>query len=191
MHRDLVARHSEPWRAYHVLAHVEHCLDELDRVRELACDADAVEAALWFHDAVYVPGRADNEARSARLARETLAAGGADERRQDVVARLILATRHGAPAEGADERLIADVDLAILGADPARFDAYERDVRREYAAVPAPVFRARRAELLQGFLDRPQIYGTEPLRKRYEAAARRNLARSIAALGGASTVRGD
>lgn len=191
MHRDLVARHSEPWRAYHMLAHVEHCLDELARVRDFARDADSLEAALWFHDAVYVPGRADNEARSADLAREILAAGGVDERRQAVIARLVLATGHAAAAEGGDERLIADVDLSILGADPARFDAYERDVRREYAAVPATIFRARRAELLQGFLDRPQIYGTEPLRERYEAVARRNLARSIAVLRGAGAVPAD
>lgn len=174
-----------------MLAHVEHCLDELARVRDFARDADSLEAALWFHDAVYVPGRADNEARSADLAREILAAGGVDERRQAVIARLVLATGHAAAAEGGDERLIADVDLSILGADPARFDAYERDVRREYAAVPATIFRARRAELLQGFLDRPQIYGTEPLRERYEAVARRNLARSIAVLRGAGAVPAD
>ena len=179
-------RYAEPHRAYHVLAHIERCLDELDEARHLASDADAVEAALWFHDAVYETDRRDNEERSARLAEEALARAGVEAARRARIADLVMATRHDAPAQetGAraiDERLIADIDLAILGADVPEFERYEAAIRDEYAAVPPEMFRAGRAAILRRFLNRRAIYSTDEFRNRYEARARMNLARSVAA----------
>jgi predicted metal-dependent HD superfamily phosphohydrolase len=55
-------------------------------------------------------------------------------------------------------------------------------VRAEYADVPDEVFRPRRRALLEVFVARPAIYGTEHFRALREAAARSNLTRSIAAL---------
>ncbi|MGZ8183831.1 MAG: HD domain-containing protein, partial [Methylobacter sp.] len=63
---DHLARHyNEPGRFYHGWAHLTHCLREFDRAASQMQTPDAVELALWFHDAVYVPGAADNEQRSA------------------------------------------------------------------------------------------------------------------------------
>jgi len=36
--------------------------------------------------------------------------------------------------------------------------------------------------VLRGFLDRPRIYGTDAFHERYEATARQNLERALAAL---------
>ncbi len=69
----LVAAYGEPHRAYHGLAHVAHVFAELDGV---PLSDPAVEWATWYHDAVYRPGRRDNEARSAALARGALEALG-------------------------------------------------------------------------------------------------------------------
>ncbi len=68
---DLEARYSEEGRAYHNLAHIAHCLDELRCYPGGGVDIGAVEFALWFHDAVYDPRAKDNEGRSAGLASET------------------------------------------------------------------------------------------------------------------------
>ena len=81
-------------------------------------------------------------------------------------------------------RLLADIDLAILGAAPARFAEYESQIRAEYAHVPQALFAGKRRNILQGFLDREHIFQTLPCRDRFEAAARRNLAHAIA--GGAA-----
>lgn len=63
-----------------------------------------------------------------------------------------------------------------------RFAEYEAQVAREYAWVPREIYVRERTKILQSFLDREWIYTTDAFRARYEAAARRNLAWSIAQL---------
>lgn len=178
----LAARYLERHRAYHTLRHLEECFAVFETVRGLCAHAAEVQIALFFHDAIYdtkVPG---NEEQSAEWAQRAITeAGGA----ADVSARvraLVLATRHAAVPDSVDAAVMVDVDLSILGAEPARFDEYERQVRMEYAWVPEPIFRSERARLLREFLARPSIYATTPLRERLEDRARANLRRSIDAL---------
>lgn len=175
----LLASYAEPQRHYHTLQHLSECLALFDQVAHLAQRPGEAVIALWFHDAVYVPQAPDNEARSAAWAGEALHATGAD---QAVIARtqaLIMATAHHQAQEEGDARLVIDVDLAILGAQPARFAEYERQVRAEYAGVPVDLYRQKRGELLARFLERPAIYGTPELHARLEERARTNLARAI------------
>ena len=67
----LIAAYSEKQRAYHTLQHLYECLVLVDSIRADLIDADAVELALWFHDAVYDTALQDNEERSACLAEQT------------------------------------------------------------------------------------------------------------------------
>ncbi len=181
VHAQLLACYAEPQRAYHTLQHLAECLAAFEPVRALAPHAAEVELALWFHDAIYDVHRHDNEAQSARWAGEALRAGGARPGAAERVAQLVLATQHAVPPEGEDACLLIDIDLGILGADEARFDEYERQIRAEYAFVPEPLFSQRRRAILQSFLDRPAIYGTAHFRAALEQRARRNLVRSLAA----------
>lgn len=172
----------EPWRHYHTLRHLRECLQALERHAGLVDDYFVVALALWFHDAIYVPQQGDNEARSAELARACLADTGLSPERIEQVARLILATAtHGVPRSG-DEAVMLDVDLGILAADAARFVAYERQIRAEYAWAPWPLYRAKRMEVLQHFLDRPAVYATPTFQALHEATARANLTQAIATL---------
>jgi predicted metal-dependent HD superfamily phosphohydrolase len=88
-----------------------------------------------------------------------------------------MATRHDAVPVDADAQLLVDIDLSILGAERERFDEYERQIRAEYAFVPALIFNAKRRQILRSFLDRPRIYST-PAFSVLEATARANLARA-------------
>jgi predicted metal-dependent HD superfamily phosphohydrolase len=176
---ELVARYSEPHRAYHTMAHVRHCLDELDAARSAARDAEAVELALWYHDAVYDPRASDNEERSAGLAVEVARGAGLPDEFGRRVAGLIRASTHRSAPDDPDTRLFADIDLSILGRPEAAFDEYERQVRTEYAWVPEAAFRAGRSAILRSFLERPTLYGTELFRQKYERSARANLDRSL------------
>ncbi len=174
----LVRRWSEPHRHYHTLEHLEECLAWLDLVggsREL-------ELALWFHDAIYEPAKTDNEAASAALFARHATAGQLVER----VSALILATAtHAGEGEG-DAALLSDIDLAILGAPPARYARFERDVRREYGQYDEATYAAGRRAVLSSFLERLAIYRT-PYFQRLEAQARDNLARALSALPPART----
>lgn len=178
----LIACHAEPHRHYHTVQHLEECFARLDEARDGVARVHEIALALWYHDAVYDTRAADNEERSADLAEHVATDAGVPAA---IVARIrdhILATRHDGAPQTPEAALVVDVDLAILGAAPARFDDYEAQVRREYAWVPEPIFRTRRREMLEGFLARRDLYVTQHFRRSYEAAARSNLARSVAAL---------
>ncbi len=144
---------------------------------------DEVEAALWFHDAIYDPDAGDNEERSAALAETLLGGAGVRTEHLAEIRRLILATGHRGSRDASDDAaLITDIDLAIFGSDPARFDEYERDIRREYAFVPDGEFRRRRAQILESFMARPTVFATPWFIERLETRARANLGRSITSL---------
>lgn len=180
----LCARYAEPQRAYHTLAHIEACLDLLAEQAELSDqERRLLTYAIWWHDAVYDPLRQDNEEQSAELARADLATLCAPQETIEEVARLILLTKgHAVPAGDRLGALLVSIDLAILGANPADYDVYAHAIRREYGFVPDALYRAGRAKVLRHFLDAETIFPDGLLRQRYEAQARANLARELAAL---------
>lgn len=184
IHETICRAYREPQRRYHTLRHIAHALTLLDGVRPALDEPDAAELALWLHDVVYDPRASDSEAQSAAWARLLLDGAGVPPRIVTRVADLILATAHAGPPSDGDARTVVDIDLAILGAAAPDFDAYEEQIRAEYAWVAEPVFLARRAALLRAFLERPAIY-LSPAFRHLEDRARANLLRSIARLQGA------
>ena len=186
--KELSALYRQPGRHYHGVAHIEALLALLDKHRADLSDPRAVEAAIWFHDAIYDSRAKDNETRSAALAGKKLA-GRTDQQRLSRITAMISATAtHELPQFGdgnalRDAALFLDMDLAILGAAPDAFDAYEQAVRREYGWVEEPMWRTGRSAVLKNFLARPHIFHTEEFRQRFEPQARQNMARSLKALG--------
>jgi predicted metal-dependent HD superfamily phosphohydrolase len=187
----LQAAYAQPGRFYHSARHIGACLTQLDSHRPLAQRSAEIEIALWFHDAIYDTRRNDNERLSADWAAEYLAG---ERAAVDAIARvhaLIMATRHDAPVRDPDQQLLVDVDLGVLG-QPARvFDRYDADIRREYHWVPWPQYVEARRAVLNAFLNRPCIYSTATFVERYEAQARRNIARAIDALDSTGSDRGN
>jgi predicted metal-dependent HD superfamily phosphohydrolase len=186
VHADLVAAYSEPHRRYHDVRHIEDCLRQFDAAAALAASPEEVELALWFHDAVYKTSSARNEERSAEWAASFLRSSGVAHERCERVRELVLATRHTPGALSGDAALLVDIDLSILGRAPEEYAAFENAIREEYGWVPGPIFRAKRAAILQSFLDRPAIYGTPHFAARFEQAARVNLRWAIERLKGGS-----
>lgn len=184
---ELSALYSADDRHYHGIAHIEALLGLLDEYRSSLSDPEAVEAAIWFHDAIYDSRAKDNEARSADLAREKLA-GTVGAERLNRIARMIEATAtHTIPeiepeTARRDAALLLDMDLSILGTAPETFHAYEAAVRREYAWVAEPLWVAGRGAVLKTFLEREHIFHTDIFRSRFEEPARKNLKRSIGTL---------
>ena len=181
---ELIARYSEPHRRYHTMTHIEDCLAQVAASTDMDDDQRALmDAAIWFHDAIYDATRTDNEAESARLARARLLADGAAPEFVAEVERLILLTA-GHSVEDGDTlgaRLVS-IDLSILGAEPARYDAYAEAIRQEYIHVPETLYRPGRAAVMSRFLQSPRLFADNRWADRFEAQARANLTREIATL---------
>jgi predicted metal-dependent HD superfamily phosphohydrolase len=174
--RELESRYAEPHRHYHTLAHIEHMLDLLPHADE------TVQAAVWFHDAIY--GAGNDEAQSAALARRALGELRFPPDAIDAVESLILATTtHDRDDVPAAHRAFLDADLAILGSDEERYRVYVDGVRQEYAYVPEALFRDARGAILRRFLARPFLYGTDEFRERFERKARENIERELRGAG--------
>ncbi|MCJ0824575.1 hypothetical protein MQC88_01135 [Luteimonas sp. 50] len=190
----LEAAYATPARAYHDFRHV---LEVLRHYAEVMAGPGwkqprEVALAVLYHDAIHDPGRSDNEARSARFALEQMARwqpqAGIDMQR---VAYLIgLTARHGGfePSDFDDDpapddaRRFLDCDMAILGAEPEVFDAYDRGIAAEYrGTLPAWLFRLRRRAFLKALLARKRIFLSDYFHARLDARARNNLRRAVTA----------
>ncbi|MCO5973978.1 HD domain-containing protein [Actinoallomurus soli] len=183
---ELIRRYEEPHRRYHDAAHLAEVLDRIDELAGEADDIEAVRLAAWFHDAVYQPLRADNEERSAVLAERMLADTDLPPETVAEVARLVRMTAAHDPEPGdRNAAVLSDADLAILAAGPERYAAYAAAVREEYAEVPDEVFRQGRADILRALLHAPSLFRTAPARERWEQAARHNLETELMLLSGA------
>lgn len=176
---DLLARLAEPHRRYHGRNHVDFCLREFDQASRLMASPDAVEMALWFHDAIYAIGSGDNEEQSARLflrgAEKSLDDGFAND-----VATLILATRHREPPETDSAQYTLDIDLASFGRPWPEFMADCHALRNEQTTLSHQEFYRRKCAFLHSLLRREYIYSTPWFRGRYERPARENMTRYIA-----------
>lgn len=177
----LQCRYTEGHRAYHTAEHIEECLAWWVRLAPLATAPNELATAIYFHDAVYDPTAADNEARSSALFAGCARRAGIGEEIILRIEQLIMMTRSHTATVG-DAALLSDIDLAVLGASPARYARYEAAVRSEYAAFDDATYRAGRTRVLVALLERFAIYRTEPTASLLERAARNNLSRELWAL---------
>lgn len=178
-HDKLMKAYAEKHRHYHTFAHVKACLSHLEKTKDLATHPHEVELALWFHDAIYKPFSKDNELNSANWAHDFLIQNNCEKNCALRVYRLILATLHGSMIDSNDEKLITDIDLSILGCSFEVYQQFESNVRKEYRLVPYFIYRKKRREILQNFLNQAKIYHFDYFREKLEKQARINLTRAI------------
>jgi predicted metal-dependent HD superfamily phosphohydrolase len=177
-YRELSEAYSEVHRHYHTLEHISECIALWERYKELCLEPDEVLLAIWYHDAVYDPRQRDNEERSAAWAAKDLRMLGLAPARIARVEALIRATQFH-KAVMPDERVLLDIDLAILGAPPERFARYDRDIRHEYEHVPYWPYALGRRKVLKGFLAREKLYLTPAIAVALGTRARANLQAAV------------
>jgi len=185
--QELTQLYNAAGRFYHTLVHVDSLLALLEKHRAAFHDPEAVEAAIWFHDAIYDSRAKNNEAKSAELAAGKLEALVDAERISRITVMIEATTTHTVPEvpdprHRADLEKFLDMDLSILAAEGDAFAAYESAVREEYSWADDEAWRTGRAAVLRTFLDRPTLFFSELFRSRLEEKARENLGRSLARL---------
>jgi predicted metal-dependent HD superfamily phosphohydrolase len=173
----LKERYREPHRHYHTLAHIENGL----RVYNELCSKPLLplEFFAWaYHDAVYDTTQSDNEQRSAEVFMRDAATLGFSMEDSDRVTNLILATAPSAEPLS----VINDIDLIVLGAEPAVYDKYVTDIRKEYHWVEPEVWRKGRTAVLRQILKREALYITEPFITNFTLQAIENMSRELQSL---------
>ena len=177
---ELRRRYDEPFRQYHNLHHILDCLRLCDEVASLLVDRDAVELALWFHDAVYDTGTSTNELRSAELFL-TMSPGASFLFRHRVCDH-ILATRHSTTVRDPDRRFLVDIDLSGFGAPWEEFMRNGALLREESSGQNDIKYHHGQVAFLSRLQERRHFFATEYFRARFESNARENLRRVLAEL---------
>lgn len=179
---------TEPHRAYHSLRHVADMFTALQRLgREGSALSEhallLARLATWYHDVTYDPRATpgSNEQRSATIARDHLHRLGAAGEDVDAVEALVVMTidhRGETTDPVVPPELVEafhDADLWILSSPAQRYREYARQVRDEYAHVPAHLFASGRSLILRDFMARDHIYRTSYARAHWEHTARENV----------------
>jgi predicted metal-dependent HD superfamily phosphohydrolase len=178
VYADLRDRLGGRGRSFHNLGHIDDCLQRFDEVAPRLGDRDAVEVALWFHDAIYEPGNPDNERQSAQLFLDQ-SAGALPQFRRRVCA-LILTTRRARTPRSNDCKFIDDIDLAGFGSPWEEFMRNGARLRREFSTQSDSDYYRGLSAFLSALRRRPQFFRTEYFIERYEKQARKNLDRLLA-----------
>jgi len=174
----LLEHYREAHRFYHTPDHIRHCLEQFDMARDEMIDPDAVELALWFHDAIYETPGSDNELRSAEWF--LLVAG--DDLREDLCKRvyaMIMVTVHPSEPSDTDEQIVVDIDLSSFALPWERMQRDSEAVRREMQHMSDREFYAAQIRFLESLLNRAAFFGSAFFNGRSEAAACTNVTRYL------------
>lgn len=172
----VLKRYDEEARYYHNRDHLIHCLGEFDNIKHHLDNPLAVEVAIWYHDVV-LGQYPNNEEESAKLAQAVMKTAGINKNFRRQVCRLILLTKHKKKPKSQDKdgKYLIDIDLAILGQEPAWFERYNQAIENEHGWISKHEYQSRRKKFLQGLLKRFSIYSTRLFQNKLETQARRNI----------------
>lgn len=181
--REIERKYTSSRRHYHNLHHIQALLQFCETYAGQLADRDVVAFAIFYHDIIYNVLRKDNEPRSAALAVKRLQALGVPADKAGQVKLFIEASQThtvgGAVTNTTDLQFFLDFDMSIVGADWDVYEAYTRQVRREYRIYPEKLYCSGRQKFLQHCLQRDFIFQTPAFRHLYEAKARENIAREL------------
>jgi predicted metal-dependent HD superfamily phosphohydrolase len=176
---ELEKAHSEKGRHYHNFTHLENLFAELNGVRDQINDWDTVSFSVFYHDAVYNVRKQDNEERSADWAVSSLKGINYPPEKIARCKAQIIATKSHNLLDDTDANLFTDADLSILGKDWNTYEAYVKNIRKEYKIYPNVLYKVGRKKVLKHFLEMERIFKTDYFSHKYEVQARENLTREL------------
>lgn len=180
-------RYNETQRAYHTLRHIEQLFAQFEQVKSYLYEPHIIALALYYHDVIYEPKRADNELKSAEYAVEALQEYLSAAQCQRIYALIMMTATHQLDElveanKRSDAAYLLDMDLSILGVAWSEYEQYASAVRQEYAHVPVTDYRMGRTAVLRGLLANSRMYLTEYYFERLEKQAQNNIKRELTLL---------
>ena len=185
--RTISVRYGESQRAYHTLTHIEQLLGQFDSIKHYLAEPHIVTLALYYHDVIYDPTRADNEQKSAEYAVDALSSYLRPEQCQHIYALIMMTANHQIDEsinsiKYSDAAYLLDMDLSIFGAPWSTYEQYAQAIRQEYAHVSDVDYRDGRTGVLKRLLAHPKLYLTDYYYSQLEAQARDNINRELISL---------
>lgn len=177
----LRSHYQESHRHYHTLAHIAHCLGELDIARDHVAEFSATEMAIWFHDIIYHYGARDNEILSVAYFKD-LAEPAMSAHFIDRVSEFIIATQHCGAAGDAAIAFVVDIDLSGFGLPWEEYLADSTALRYEAGDVSDEQYYQGKLRFLSELQRCPSLYQSPFFKLRLEATAQSNIARYTADL---------
>ncbi|MEH6648399.1 MAG: hypothetical protein V7707_00050 [Motiliproteus sp.] len=174
----LLANYSEPQRFYHDVQHIDDCLEWLDRYADQVDDPDAVELAIWFHDACYSPDPKGHEQRGVALLRQ-LAGDNMPLQWLDKIATMIGLTTHQLSTDDPEQALVLDIDLASFCRPWNDYLSDTARCRAEQKQLKGAEYCACQLGFLRQLIGRQQIYYHPQFHADHETDARANIIRLI------------
>lgn len=164
---------------YHSLSHVAYSLNRL-AIQNNCVDGELenmpeMMMAIYYHDIVNV-GDKDDEEKSIGKMKSDLQDSDLD---LDLVEKYILATKHfekkNTEELSFNEKLIADIDLAILGETPDFYNIYAIDVRKEYLHYSGRKYATGRIFALNDLLKMEPLFKTRFFQEEFTDQAKTNI----------------
>ena len=180
----IAVRYNESQRAYHSLQHIQQLFGQFEQIKHHLNEPHIIALALFYHDVIYAPTRADNELKSAEYAVEALRPYFSAAQCQYIYALIMMTANHklaecSNAQKNFDSAYLLDMDLSILGASWSEYEQYAQAVRQEYAHVSNIDYRVGRIAVLTELLAHPTLYLTDYYSTRLETQARQNIKREI------------
>ncbi|XP_041357686.1 uncharacterized protein LOC121374645 [Gigantopelta aegis] len=191
-------KYSELKRHYHTLDHLKDMFDHYEKWFNNLRNPTSVAYAIFFHDIIYDPTLDTNEMKSIECFKEFASQGALSEDLQKEVIENIQATITHVPEVSGDKKdsdvlFFLDFDMAVLGKEErgkyslhkmlnTYYNRYASQIRLEYSHLSDDTYKAKRAQVLEGFLSREHIFTTKEFQKQYEAQARKNICNEISQL---------
>jgi pantetheine-phosphate adenylyltransferase len=173
----MLIQYSPKKRSYHNTTHIANCLTLLEKYKHLAEKLLFVSSAIFFHDFFDDTKPYDKlfEVTSDLAARQFCFPDS-----KTYITKLIEATAHKSEElELQDQKLISDIDLAILGSSEEEYKIYSQQIRKEYSFVDDLTYIKGRKNVLKHFLGLRDIYYLSEFKNRFEKQARKNLLKEL------------
>lgn len=175
---DIISEYSS--RPYHNLSHIAYMLNLL-KIGNVRYEKELIMAIFW-HD-IALNFASDDEQKSAEIMKahsSIIEANGMDE---GVIVEYIMATSPTSETLSENQRIIADIDKAILAAPFSRiWKWYENGIKEECMQATnctQKEYEEGRKAFLSGLLEKTRIFQTDLFYNMFEEKARQNIAKQL------------
>ncbi|MGB1315039.1 MAG: hypothetical protein ACPG4Y_03410, partial [Chitinophagales bacterium] len=136
----------------------------------------------FYHDIIYNALKANNELKSAELAKKRLIQLSVNNSTITHCFNHILATKNHTKSINDDTNYFLDADLSILGKPWDTYSLYIKNIRKEYAIYPDLIYNSGRKKVIQHFLNMENIFKSNFFIDKYELKAKQNLKKELSLL---------